>query len=157
MSKTTVFDFDSLGQSSALKTINRAFARHKLEPINIDVTPGIKRTSGVGYRELILTFSDSQTVKLRVKRSGDIFQVLLNNRALPIKHQDDHQRAVREIVDALDAKRAAFQKAQARRKTKLPKSVKTAAPKLLDQLTQRRDDLIVTRDGLREELAELTA
>lgn len=154
---TILFDFENLTRATAQKKITRAFAKYQVEPISLEAAPTIKRASGISYRELVLAFSDSQQAKLRIKKSGDVYQVLINNRVVPIKHQDDHLRAVREIVDLLDAKRAAFQKAQARRKTAIPKSLKTAAPKLLTTLTQRRDDLIVTRDGLRETLAELTA
>lgn len=155
MSKTILFSFDDLAKAGPMAAVKKAFAKYQAEPVIIEATPGTKRTSGISYRELTLTFSDSQTVLLRVKQSGDIYQVMLNGKALPIAHQDDHPRAVREIVDALDAKRAAFQKLLIRRKTPLPPSIKTAAPKLQAVLTQRRDDLIVTRDGLQAQLADL--
>ncbi len=35
---------------------------------------------GVTYREMVLTFADSQQVVLRIKQTGDIFQVALNGR-----------------------------------------------------------------------------
>jgi hypothetical protein len=154
---TNVFPFDDLAKPKTLEKIKKAFAKHKVEPVTVEAIPGTKRTSGVSYRAVQLGFGDSQTIQLRVKQTGDIFQVLQNGRALPIKNQNDHGKAVLEIINALDAKRAAFQKAQSRRKTKLPPSVTTSAAKMLETLTQRRDDLIVTRDGLRETLAELTA
>lgn len=157
MPSTNLFPFDDLAKPRSLERISKAFAKHKLEPLSVEAVPGTKRTSGVSYREVHIAFSDSQIIKLRIKQSGDIFQVLQNGRPLPITAQNDHPKAVLEIINSLDAKRAAFQKAQARRKTKLPASVATAAPKLLAMLTQRRDDLIVTRDGLRETLAEITA
>ena len=154
---TTLFSFDDIAKSQTLAAVKKAFAKYQADPLTVEAVLGTKRTSNIAYRELALSFPDSQTIKLRIKQSGDIFQVLLNGRLLPIVNQLDHTRAVREIVDALDAKRAAFQKALARRKTKLPPSVKTAQPKMLATLVQRRDDLIVVRDGLRTELDELLA
>jgi len=154
---TILFSFDDLAKAGPLNAVKKAFAKYQAEPLSIEALVGTKRTSNIAYRELVLSFPDSQSVVLRIKQPGDIFQVLLNGKALPIVNQLDHMRAVREIVDALDAKRAAFQKALARRKTKLPPSVKTAAPKMLAVLTQRRDDLIVIRDGLRTELSDLLA
>ena len=151
-----LFSFEDLAKGGAMNAVKRAFKKYNLEPTIIEALPSVKRTNGVSYRELALTWADSQQVILRIKQSGDIFQVLVNGKLFPIKHQDDHTRAVREIVDALDAKRAAFQKALAARKTKLPPSIRTAAPKMLETLTQRRDDLVVLRDGLREQLAEIT-
>lgn len=152
-----LFSFEDLAKGGALNAVQRAFKKYNLAPTIVEALPSVKRTNGISYRELALTWSDSQQVILRIKQSGDIFQVLLNGKLLPIKAQDDHLRAAREIVDALDAKRAAFQKALAARKTALPPALKTAAPKLLETLTARRDDLLVLRDGLREQLTELTA
>ena len=37
---------------------------------------------------------DEERVVLRIKQSGDIFQVLLNGKVLPIKNQDDHVKAI---------------------------------------------------------------
>lgn len=153
----TLFPFESLAQPTTLNAVKKAFEKYQSNPLTVEAITGTKRTSGVSYREIAIAFQDSQSVTLRIKQPGDIFQVLLNGKVLPIVNQLDHTRAVREIVDALDAKRASFQKALARRKVKLPPAVKTAAPKLLAVLTQRRDDLIVIRDGLSEQLAELTA
>lgn len=152
-----LFSFEDLAKGGAMNAVTRAFKKYSLAPTIIEALPSIKRTNGISYRELALTWTDSQQVILRVKQSGDIFQVLINGKPFPITAQDDHTRAVREIVDALDAKRALFQKALARRKTTLPPSIKTAAPKMLETLTGRRNDLIVIRDSLREQLADITA
>lgn len=150
-----LFSFDDLAKSATLDKIAKTFAKYGVQTATVEAVPGTKRTSGVSYREVAISFTDSQQVSLRIKQSGDFYQVILNGKAIPITNQDDHTRAVREIVDTLDAKRAAFQKALDRRKIKPPPSMKTAAPKKIELLTQRRDDLVVTRDGLKEQLAAI--
>ncbi|NCC41654.1 MAG: hypothetical protein EOM21_20010 [Gammaproteobacteria bacterium] len=152
-----LFPFESLAQPATLNAIKKAFEKYQSTPLTVEAVTGTKRTSGISYREIAVAFQDSQSLTLRIKQPGDIYQVLLNGKLLPIVNQLDHPRAVREIVDAMDAKRASFQKALARRAVKLPPAIKTAAPKMLATLTQRRDDLIVIRDGLSTQLAELTA
>jgi len=69
---------------------------------------------------LHLVFNDSQTIALRIKETGDIFQVLLNKKALPIRNQDEHAKAIKEMVSAMDRGRVAFQKKLARKKVNCP-------------------------------------
>ncbi|MCY1302736.1 hypothetical protein D9M70_524130 [compost metagenome] len=107
----------------------------------------MRRTSGVSYRELVLTFADSQSVTLRIKQTGDIYQVLLNGKVRPIQSQDDHAKAIAEVVKAMDAGRSSFQQKLARAKAQLPPSIKTAAPRMEQVLTEKRD-------ALREAIAE---
>ena len=140
--KNILFSFEDMGvKDRATKTAVRYFARAGATVVSQDVAAGTKRTAGVSYRELALTFADSQTVVLRIKQTGDIYQVLLNGKVLPIKAQDDHTAAIAEIVKAMDAGRSAFQKKLAAAQVKPPAGLKTAAPKMMAALTQKRDDL----------------
>ena len=122
-----------------------------------DIPSALKRSSGVTYREMALTFADSQTVVLRIKQSGDIFQVLLNGKVLPIKNQDDHVKAIAEIVQAMDAGRSKFQKILAAARVKPPAGIRTAAPKMEQVLTDKRDALKSAIAAVRAEISGLTA
>lgn len=146
-------DFSSKDKAS--KAVVRHFARAGASVVQTDASGSIRRSSGVSYRELALAFADSQQVVLRIKQTGDIFQVLLNGKVLPIRNQDDHSKAIAEVVKAMDSGRTAFQKKLARAKVKLPPSIKTAAPKMEQALAEKRDALRDAIADARQRLEEL--
>lgn len=141
--KNLILNFDEMGskKDASTKAIEKAFGKAGAKVAQGDVTQGVKRTSGVTYREMLLTFVDSQTVTLMVKQSGDIYQVKLNGKVIPISNQDDHQAAATEIAAKMEAGRTAFQKKLAAIKTELPKAIRTAVPKLEAVLTQKNTQL----------------
>lgn len=154
MKKTILFDFNGMTKGDApLKLVKRYFQKAGAAVIEISVNQKPKRSSGVTYREVSLAFADSQTVVLRVKQTGDIFEVLLNGSAIPIKNQDNHVDAVAEIVNAMDGKRSAFQKKLAATAAAIPPGIKTAAPTMRRTLEQRRDALKDAIAAVREEIA----
>ncbi len=140
--KNLLFSFeDLLAKDKAAKQAARYFSRAGANVVQQDVPTAVKRSSGITYREMALTFADSQQVVLRIKQSGDIFQVLLNGKVLPIKNQDDHVKAIAEIVQAMDAGRSRFQKLLAAAQARPPAGIRTAAPKMEQVLTEKRDAL----------------
>jgi len=156
MSKNLLFSFEDMSvKDKAAKQAMRYFSRAGANVVQQDVLPSVKRSSGISYREMLLTFADSQNVVLRVKQSGDIFQVLLNNKVMPIKNQDDHVKAIAEVVQAMDAGRSKFQKMLAVIKAKPPAGIRTAAPRLEQALTEKRDMLKSAIAAVREEIASL--
>lgn len=157
--KNLLFSFEDLGTKSdkSLTKLKQYFSRAG-SPV-VSAEPGAKtlRTSGISYRELVLLFGDSQRVTLRIKQTGDVYQLLINDKLTPIKAQDDHVKAVTEIAGKLDAGRAKFQKALANVKTPMPKGIKTAAPKIEAQLAQREAELDEAIDQAKQQLQELQA
>lgn len=157
------FGFEDLSSNDkALRTFTRAFGRLGANVVQTEVPQRIKRTAGISYKEVNLTFADSQTVTLCVKKTGDIFQVKLNGKALPIRNQDDQKKAVKEIVDAMDSGRAAFQRKLARTQVKVPTGIKTAAPRieavLTEKVTSLKDAIAEVNkrcDELRTEIANV--
>lgn len=140
--KNMLFSFEDLSaKDKAAKQAARYFSRAGANVVQQDVPTAVKRSSGITYREMALTFADSQQVVLRIKQSGDIFQVLLNGKVLPIKNQDDHVKAIAEIVQAMDAGRSRFQKLLAAAQARPPAGIRTAAPKMEQVLTEKRDAL----------------
>ncbi len=140
--KNLLFSFEDLSaKDKAAKQAARYFSRAGANVVQQDVPTAVKRSSGITYREMALTFADSQQVVLRIKQSGDIFQVLLNGKVLPIKNQDDHVKAIAEIVQAMDAGRSRFQKLLAAAQARPPAGFRTAAPKMEQVLTEKRDAL----------------
>lgn len=151
-----LFSFDELTQKDkSVKVLEKHFKRAGANVVSVDVDQRIKRASGVSYREISLTFSDSQVVKLRIKRPGDIFQVMLNRKVIPLANQDDHAKAIGEIIRAMDQGRTAFQQRMAKAKVKLPKRMTTAAPRMEKQLEEKRDALKEAVEDARKQLSEL--
>ena len=156
--KNLLFSFEDLStKDKAVKQAARYFSRAGANVVQQEVIPTVKRTSGISYREMALTFADSQRVLLRIKQSGDIFQVVLNGKPLPIKSQDDHVKAIAEIVKAMDAGRSKFQKILAAARVKPPAGIRTAAPKMEQVLTDKRDALKSAISAVRAEISGLTA
>ena len=154
--KTILFGFDTLSSSDkAAKAVTKYFARAGANVISVDATGKIKRTSGISYRELTLSFADSQTLTLRVKQSGDVYNVLLNGKLVAVKNQDDQVAAVAELVAMMSAARTKFQAKLAKANIKLPPSIKTAAPKLMAVLIQKRDDLKSAIADVRAEIEQI--
>lgn len=155
MSKNLIFTFEEMSvKDKAAKKAMKYFSQAGANVVQQDVSPTVKRTSGVSYREMSLTFADSQQVVLRVKQTGDVYQVLLNGKVAPIKSQDDHVKAVAEIAQMLDAGRTKFQALLAKAQAKLPPGIKTAAPKLIVSLTEKRDGLKEAIAHARDEIAQ---
>ena len=140
--KKQLFSFEDMAVGDkASRAVMNIFAKNNSTVVSQAIDTKIRRSSGISYREMSLTMGDSQVVVLRIKSSGDIFQVLLNKKLIPIKNQDNHFLAVIEIVNAITAGRTKFQKKLASLAIKLPTAIKTAAPKMLVTLTARRDEL----------------
>jgi hypothetical protein len=153
-----LFSFNDLSvKDKAAKAAIKYFTRAGVQVADQDVSTQIKRTSGISYREMKLTFADSQTLIFRIKQSGDIYQVLLNGKLTPIKNQDDHVAAISEIVHMLDVGRTKFQAKLAKAIVKLPPSIRTAAPKMLAVLTEKRDGLKEAIAAVREEITKIRA
>lgn len=156
--KTLLFSFDNLtAKDLGVKKALQQFQRAGANVVQTDAAGSIKRTSGISYRELFLTFADSQRVVFRIKQTGDIFQVLLNGVVLPVKNQDDHAGAIAEIAKAMDAGRVKFQRKLAAIKVKTPAGIRTAAPKMEQVLTQKRDSLKEAIADVRAEIDKVRA
>jgi hypothetical protein len=158
MNQKLLFSFDDLTQKDkAVKALTKAFQRAGATVASLTIDPKLKRTAGITYREIGMVFADSQLVTLRIKPPGDIYQVVVNKQVIPIANQDDHLKAVGEIVRVMERGRTAFQKKLTRAKVALPSGLKTAAPKIEAQLTARRDELKGLVVEARAELEALQA
>lgn len=156
--KNLLFSFADLSiKDKAAKKAISYFARAGANVVQQDIPSAVKRAAGVTYREMVLTFADSQQVILRIKQTGDIYQVLLNGKAIPLKTQDDHVKAIAEIVQAMDAGRSSFQKMLANAKVRPPAGIRTAAPKMEQVLTEKRDSLKAAIASVRAQIESLKA
>lgn len=153
-----VFSFEDMAAGDkASREVIQFFQRAKQVVVSQNIDSKIRRTSGQSYREMSFSFADNQTVVLRIKSTGDVFQVLLNGKILPIKHQDDQTKAIIEISNALDSNRTKHQKKLASLAVKLPSGIKTAQPTQIARLTERRDQLKEAIAETESEIARIKA
>lgn len=152
-----LIDFDALARNAktAARRMLSLFQRAGLEVVDAAHDGKVRRTAGVSFRELVLSFADSQTLTLRIKATGDVYQVLLNGKVTPLAEQDDAAKAVAELVKLLDKSRAKHQKRLAALAMKPPEGIKTAAPKLEQKLTEQIAEVDAQIESAREELAAL--
>jgi hypothetical protein len=136
--KTLIFDFFELSEKDAsIKKAKRYFEQAGASVTSVDVDSKVRRAAGVSYREVQFGFADSQSVSFGVKNTGDVYQVKVNGKLTPLKAQDDHLKAIGEIVAAMTKGRAKFQAALAKAKVALPASIRTAAPKMEQALREQ--------------------
>lgn len=139
--KTLVFDLEKGGRDRAVKEAAKLFKRAGANVVSSQVDGSTLRRAGVTFRNVHFTFADNQTVTFSVKTTGDVFEVRLNGKPLPLRHQDDHALAIGEIAARMDGGRGAFQRALARVRVPLPPSIRVSRTNLVTALTERRDNL----------------
>lgn len=113
-----VFDFARF-DVEGVKPIKDAFEKAGLTVVDVEASNKAARRSGYQVKQATFFFSDGQRVVMMLKNDGDgrgdIYQVKLNSRVVPVKNVDDMDKAVAEIAAMAGANSASFVKA-ARRK-----------------------------------------
>lgn len=170
MNTPLLFDIKDLTtEAESMKNLIKMFSMLSETLVSHDVDKTLKRSAGITYKEVSLTFADSQTVTLSIKQTGDIWKVKVNNKQIALRNQDAHkpEAVVQEIAQKIKAGRTAYQKAEAA-KTKadeVVQSVKQAGLKntqkmrvaaLQEQVVALQDVIAETlkvKAGLEAELA----
>jgi len=151
---TLVFNFEDLDSDNASQALSRYFQGAGEQVVQTSVDPQIRTSSDIAYKTIAVTFADGQKLTLLVKESGDIFSVLLNGKALPLKTQDDQEAAMAEMVKAMDDGRAAFQDALTKTQAVVPATIRMAAPKVEAVLQARLASL---NEAIKQAKVELEA
>jgi hypothetical protein len=169
MNSPLLFDVKNLStEAESMKRLIDMFSMLGETLVNHDVEKTLKRSAGITYKNVDLTFADSQTVTFSIKNTGDIWQVKVNNKLTPLRNQDAHkpEAVVQEIAQKIKAGRTAYQKAQAA-KTKadeVVQSVKQAGLKntqkmrvaaLQEQVVALQDAIVETQKVKAELESEL--
>jgi hypothetical protein len=161
--KNIIFDFDAMAGGKSDKATKKAlqmFTRAGLHVVSTAIDAKTKRSNAISYREVSFTFADSQTAAFAVKSTGDIYQVKINGKIMPITEQDDAAKSVQEIAAKLDAGRIKFQALQVKTKIALPEGMKSTRTTQLSNLTAVSDELdgkIQAAQTALSELSELSA
>ncbi len=142
MAKSLLFSFDDLtDKNKVVQSVKKQFESLNLPVSSVDVPQRIKRTAGISYREVSMTFVDSQIVTLRIKKTGDIFEVRLNGKAIPIRNQDDQKKGLKEIAEAVIKNQSAFQRKLARIAVKVPTKGMRSTVSVVEQQASKIDEL----------------
>lgn len=162
-----LFNFDDMatGSARAKYQIAKLFAKYRAPTASedkpggggksVEIDPKLRRSSGITYRDVHVAMKDSQTVTFRVKQTGDIFQVLVNGRAVPIKSQGNQADAIREIVDVLNARRARLQKVLTMAKVPMRRGASVSVRMQVNQLKSKLVGLDAMIEDAKMELAEI--
>jgi len=165
MNTPLLFDIKNLStEADSMKRLIDMFSMLGETLVTHDVDKALKRSAGITYKEVSLTFADSQTVTFSIKQTGDIWKVKLNNKQITLRNQDAHkpEAVIQEIAQKIKAGRTAYQKAEAA-KTKaddVVQSVKQAGLKntqkmrvaALTEQAKALDDVITETQKIKAEL-----
>lgn len=166
-----LFDIKNLStEAESMKRLIELFSALGEKLVSHDVGKALKRTAGISYKEVALTFADSQTVTLLIKQTGDIFKVKINGKEAALRNQDAHkpEAVIQEIAQRIKSSRTAYQKAlaaktkaddvaQAAKSSGLKNTQKIRVSALQEQVNSL-DALIAERQQYKAQLeAELAA
>lgn len=147
----------STNATAALRKVTQMLTRAGLQVVDIASDGKTRRLAGISFREVVLAFADSQKLGLRIKATGDVYEVRINGKVVPLSEQDDPAKAVAELAKMLDAGRARFQKRMAALQMRPPEGAKTAAPRLRDALKTQIAEVDAAIESATEELSALQA
>lgn len=148
-------DFEKFNKVG-LKPVLEKFDKASLPVADVEADNKAKRESGFQVKTAIVNFESGQKLLLKAKAGGSIFQVKLNNKVLAIKHVDDLDKAIQEVVEYVKENEKNYQKQRekqlARQKVNVPK-VKPANTSVSEQIVQFQGTLDETK-AADEELAK---
>ena len=153
-------DFDKFDEKG-LKPLTSMLKKHELEVAKIDATNRAKRDSGFQIKTATLTFMSGQKLALKIKADGDVFQVRLNGKVLPIKNAEDldvpanFKKAVAEVAGRILANEPTFAKNRIRRMKRLKENDDQAAKKVTKSAAKRLSELKTSFEEMKEESKRL--
>lgn len=139
----------------ALKAFARKLGQAGAVVIAQSVGTATAKKAGMEYRTASLSFASSQTVDLLFKSTGDVFEVRINGKTVPVTAQADADAAAKEIAGRLAAGRAKLQAALTKTAVAPVAAARISRTSQLKQLTARRDALQVEIEAVQAELAAI--
>lgn len=151
-----IFSFEDLSSKDKVaQKIVRYFKRGGLEVVQVDDPQKMKRTSGVTYKELNVVLANGESIMFRIKQTGDIFQVLINGKVVPIKNQDNQKDAIDEIIALSKTRSSAYQKRLAKQRVKeIDSGSKAKEKKVAITQKMKEQNLISKRDQLKADIKD---
>lgn len=154
-------NFDKFNKAG-LKPILNKFDKAGLPVTDVEADNKPKRESGFQVKTAIINFESGQKLQVKAKAGGSIFQVKLNNKVLAIKHVEDLDKAVEEVISFVKENEKNYQKQKEkqleRQKVNVPK-IKPVNVPVTEQITQFQgaiDETTASNDEIRAQLNEIT-
>ncbi len=153
-----IFNFSAPSpRDPAIKQVGKALSQAGCPVASATFDTKSSRRSGIEFRTVCLVMADGQRVELGVKSSGDVFEVRINGSVVPLFKQGDAAGAAKEIAARLTAGRDKFQKRMASAPVDpVPSSARTARRRMLDVLTEQRNELAGSVAQAKVRLQELS-
>ncbi len=146
-------DFENLDKKG-LKSFLDKFKRKKMTVKNVEARNTARRANGVLQKDFTMEFQDGQKIQIFVKGDGTIFQVKLNKKVIPIRNATNLDRAVDELVSAMQQNASAFDKAKALRQKR---SIRPPKPKVTTTRKQKITEGNTEISTVEAQLADLNA
>lgn len=171
--KKILFEFGNnkaKGGAKGIAEAIKAFTKAGMKPVDGIADTKTLRSAGRSYRKIQFFFEDSQRVEMWVtfnknspEKSGDIFKIKLGGtgvaekmtaRELPIKNQDNHLEAIKEVVTALKGNVKKFQVKLAKIKAPLPPKMTTSRVNQITALRSKVSELDIAIAETDKEIAK---
>lgn len=154
-------NFDKMTKAGLMPLVKK-FERWHVEVADIEATNKPKRESGLQIKSATFVFKTGQRLEVKVKNDGTVFQVKLNKKVVPIRHVDDMDKAIIEIVDYVQDNEKKYLKAQEKRiaraaagETKSP--VRSTRAEQIDKYAANVAELEGERENLSKSIETITA
>lgn len=160
-SKQVRLPFDKLTESN-LKPVIKKMEKWGLKVSSVEAPNRGRRESGFLLKDATFAFDDGQKMLIRVKADGTVFQVKLNNKVVPIKHVDNMDKAIGEMVDYVQANAKAYQRAKLQREKRRrlniePPAVATNRREKIERAKAQLTELATANEELDAQTAEMRA
>jgi hypothetical protein len=146
-------NFDKFNEIG-LKPIIKEFEKEGFPIARVEADNKPKREAGFLCKTATFFFESEQKLSVKAKADGGIFQVKLNNKAIPIKNVDDLDKAVKEVIAFVEKNEPTFLK---RKKASMSKQ-KIAIPKIRSVRTstvQQTEEMAAALEEVSDAVSEI--
>ncbi|MGP9633780.1 hypothetical protein ACT3R7_12005 [Halomonas sp. AOP43-A1-21] len=156
------FDFNNF-DADGLASVKQQFEKAGLSVSDIEANNRSRRMSGFATKMARFYFQDGQSITLRIKGDGDVYQVQLNSRIIPIQQVDNMKGAVEEMARMAASNAPAWKKAQRKKQQRVKVNTEDLQArslprgKRIEALESEVAELRTTRAELESENATLAA
>lgn len=141
-----------------LKKVTAAFNRNGLEVLNLAATNRKINRNGMTTKKAVFVIAGGQTVELRVNDTGDIYQVVINNKVSPFREQKKIASLIKDIANSVKKNQAAFDKSLLKKITAATRkeTKQTQSAGGVSTVAERIEQTLSLTEQLKERIASLT-
>lgn len=157
-SKQVRLPFEKLTEQNLRPTIKK-MEKWGLKVASVEAPNRARRESGFLLKDVTFVFEDGQKMLVRVKSDGTVFQVKLNKKVVPIRHVDDMDKAIIEMVDYVQENAKAYERAKLQRERRRrlhiePPPIVTNRREKIERAKAELAELSTANEGLQAQISE---